>query len=352
MSSFWNTLPQPFVGSAPMDGVTDNAYREILSKYSSPDVIFTEFVNVEGLCHNADQLLRTLLFTKKQRPVVAQVYGKTPDSFRQAATLVCELGFDGIDINMGCPSKNVASGGSGAGLIKTPNLAMKIIQAVRQGVDDWANGASCKDCADFSDEFCQLVTKQSLLDSEVTERKKIPVSVKTRIGTSEPEIDGWISPLLETKPVALSIHGRTTKQAYKGQANWEVIEQISQLARANNSPTLIIGNGDIQSRSRGVELAKKYQLAGVLIGRAMQGNPYVFSGNQLQNSNFPKIALEHAQLFEKYFSHLPKYSFLPMRKHLAWYIKGVPEAKLVRQELVRANSSHEVEQIFTNFHLI
>ena len=84
----------------------------------------------------------------------------------------------------------------------------------------------------------------------------------------------------------------------------------------------------------------------------MQGNPYVFSGNQLQNSNFPKIALEHAQLFEKYFSHLPKYSFLPMRKHLAWYIKGVPEAKLVRQELVRANSSHEVEQIFTNFHLI
>lgn len=352
MTSFWKTLPQPFVGSAPMDGVTDHAFREILAEFSAPDVIFTEFVNVEGLCHNADQLLKTLLYSRKQRPIVAQVYGKTPESFRQVAILVCELGFDGIDINMGCPSKNVTSGGSGAGLIQTPDLAVEIIEAVRQGVDDWANGANCTNCPDFSKEFCQLVTKQSLIDQKNSDRKKIPVSVKTRIGTSEPEIDSWILRLLETKPDALSIHGRTTKQAYKGQANWEVIGKIAQLAKNTGSPTLIIGNGDIQSRTQGEELAKKYSLAGVLIGRAMQGNPFVFSSDLSPEKNFPKIALKHAQLYEKYFSHLPKYSFLPMRKHLAWYIKGVPEAKLVRRELVRTNSSQEVELIFINFHLI
>lgn len=352
MTSFWKTLPQPFVGSAPMDGVTDHPFREILAEFSAPEVFFTEFVNVEGLCHNADQLLKTLLYSQKQRPIVAQVYGKTPESFRQVAILVCELGFDGIDINMGCPSKNVALGGSGAGLIKTPDLAVKIIEEVRQGINDWVNGANCSSCSNFSNEFCQLVAKQSLLDQKNLDRKKIPVSVKTRIGTSEAEIESWISRLLEAQPDALSIHGRTTKQAYKGQANWEVIGKIAQLANTINSPTLIIGNGDIQSRTQGEKLAKKYNLAGVLIGRAMQGNPFVFSSDQAQEKNFPKIALKHAQLYETYFSHLPMYSFLPMRKHLAWYIKGVPGAKLVRQELVRTNSGQEVEQILINFQLI
>ncbi len=359
MKNFWHQLSQPFVGLAPMDGVTDHPFRQMVCKYSSPDVVFAEFVNVEGLCHGAQRLLRPFIYHNSQRPIVAQLYGKTSDSFRQAALLVAYLGFDGVDINMGCPSKSVASGGSGAGLIQTPNLALEILDVVKKGAQDWFNGKNLEDCQDFDSDFMSHAKelRQTIglkPAEELEQRELLPVSVKTRLGYEQPELEDWLKVILEAEPVALTIHGRTLKQAYRGQADWEVIGQLAEYAHQVKSTTLIVGNGDIESRKQAQQQAKKYHLDGVLIGRAAQGNPFVF--NQDSSTVTPKklaqVALEHAQLFEQTFSQQEKYTFLPMRKHLAWYIRGVPQAKQIRQQLVRVNSSSEVKKILTDYQLL
>jgi tRNA-dihydrouridine synthase len=369
MENFWQQLkqtqPQSIVGLAPMDGITDQPFRFITQKYGQPDVIFTEFVNVEGLCHNAERLLEPLLYDVSQRPIVAQIYGKTPDSFRQAAILVCQLGFDGIDLNMGCPSKSVAGGGSGAALIKTPQLATAIIQATQQGIQEWLNGATCADCSDFSAEFCKLVElrRQTVglpLMTELKTRTEIPLSVKTRTGFDQPSIDSWLSTILATQPEALILHGRTYKQSFRGPADWSLISQAAELVRQLSPETIFLGNGDVKNRADGEAKARQHQLDGVLIGRAVRGNPWVFTTtNPLLTLTEPQrfqkmaqLALEHAQVFEQTFSQREKFSFLPMRKHLAWHMSGFPGAKQLRQQLVRANSSQEVAQIFKQFDLL
>jgi tRNA-dihydrouridine synthase len=144
-SSLWKTLPQPIIGLAPMDGVTDPAFRYIVATYGKPDVVFTEFTNVHDICSGRLKTLDSLRYSEVERPVIAQIYGKDPALFYQAAHVVCELGFDGLDINMGCPSKNVASSGSGAGLIRTPNLALELMERARKGIQDWADGQTLKD---------------------------------------------------------------------------------------------------------------------------------------------------------------------------------------------------------------
>lgn len=364
MSNFWGNLPKPFVGLAPMDGISDQPFRQIVQKYGNPDVIFTEFVNVEGLCHSIKRLLLPLWFDPAQHPIVAQVYGKTPEHFRQCAVLVCYLGFDGVDVNMGCPSKNVAGGGAGAGLIKNPKLAVEIIDAVKQGVQDWANGADLADCPDFSDKFIKAVKelrqKSNVSQTESQKRQPLPVSVKTRLGYEKSEVESWIPIILETQPAVLTIHGRTYEQGFSGLADWDLIGQTADIAKKLNSKTLIVGNGDVKDYQHGVRLAKKYDLAGVLIGRAAQGNPFVFAkdasfsklSSQKRAKKLAKVALEHAQLYEQTFSQEEKYGFFPMRKHLAWYIKGLARAKEVRRQLVRTYSSQEVEQIFHQFSLL
>jgi tRNA-dihydrouridine synthase len=371
MNNFWQDLKQQLkralVGLAPMDGITDQPFRHIVKKYGQPDVIYTEFVNVEGLCHNAEALLRPLLYDNSQRPIVAQIYGKTPNSFRQAAILVCQLGFDGIDLNMGCPSKSVAGGGAGAALIKNPKLAQAIIRATQQGVQDWVDGKNCSDCPDFSDSFCELVEKQRQaldLDAAVQfeNRQALPVSIKTRLGYDQPVIQEWLPFLLGEQPAAVAIHGRTLKQGYSGQANWEQIGQAAQLAKEQRPDTLILGNGDVTSFNQAQEIARIYKVDGVLMGRAAQGNPFVFAQeNPLENldkheqaKTLAKVALEHAQFYEETFcsNEQDECFFLPMRKHLAWYVKGIPHAKEIRQRLVQTSSSQAVAQILQSFSLL
>ena len=138
--SFWQSLTRPIIGMAPMDGVTDATFRHTVAMHGKPDVSFTEFTHVHDVCRGPEFLLDSLIYHEAERPIVAQLYGKEPDLFYQAAHAVCELGFDGLDINMGCPSRSVASSGSGAGLIRTPDVAQAIMQAARQGIADWASG--------------------------------------------------------------------------------------------------------------------------------------------------------------------------------------------------------------------
>lgn len=352
-ASFWSKLKKPFMGLAPMDGVSDHPYRYIQKKYGQPDIIYTEFATVEGFCRGVTVPLKDFIFDETQRPVVAQIYGKTPQFFRETATIICQLGFDGVDINMGCPAKSVANGGAGAALINTPQLAQNIIRATQTGVQDWINGKTAADCENITTKITREVEKrQSNLPEKYQLRQAIPVSIKTRIGFDSPIIDEWLPILLDTNPAAIAIHGRTLRQGYSGKADWEEIGKAVEIAK--NTSTLIIGNGDISSRAEALEKVNKHGVDGVLIGRASFGNPWLFNKNiaEVTIHQKTKIAIEHAQLYEETFNKNEKYSFLPMRKHLGWYIKSFDRAKEIRKELMQTNSSQDVIEILTKNKLV
>ena len=353
--SVWELLSQPIIGLSPMDGVTDLPFREICQRYGHPDILFTEFSSVEGICRKAVDLLKEFRYLPTQRPIIGQIYGTTPEFFRQSAILLCELGFDGVDINMGCPAKNVAHGGAGAALIQTPALAQQIIQATQTGVSQWANGADLEACPNLTQEIKDAVG-QMRLESETIDlaRRQIPVSVKTRIGFDKIVIKDWIKTLLEMAPAAITVHGRTLRQLYSGQADWEAISLAVETVRESGQKTKVLGNGDITSRTQALSRISETKVDGVLIGRASFGNPWIFSATQVELTpeTKAKVALEHAQLYEKTYGQDKKFSFLPMRKHLSWYTHSFPQARELRSVLVRSNSSFEAEAIFKQFELL
>ncbi|MBX5451975.1 tRNA dihydrouridine synthase, partial [Thermogemmatispora sp.] len=285
--SFWETIPQPIVGLAPMDGVTDAPCRTMHGLYGRPDLVITEFTNVEGLWRGSDRIFRDFLYTPAERPVVAQIFGNNPESFYRAAHVVCELGFDGVDINMGCPAKSVASRGGGAALIRTPELAKEIIRATQRGVRDWANGQTLEDLG-MEPERIQRIRQMNEEririwgDQPRSERRLIPVSVKTRLGYDSIVIKDWVQHLLETEPFAISLHGRTLVQHYKGEANWEAIATAAEIVRQTD--TLILGNGDIHSLYEAAKRIRETGVHGVLIGRASLGNPWIFRDRERMKS--------------------------------------------------------------------
>jgi len=291
-ANFWRELPQPVIGLAPMDGVTDAAFRSIVVRQGAPDVTLTEFTNVGDICHGRHTLL-SFLYGEGERPVVAQLYGKDPDLFYQAAHVVCELGFDGLDINMGCPSKNVASSGSGAGLIRTPDLAGEIIRATRQGVLDWANGQTLRGSG-LKAARVELIASMNARQKRVAPpRRVIPVSVKTRLGYDCVIVERWISRLLDERPVVISLHGRTLEQMYRGAADWNAIAHAVQLARGTG--TLVFGNGDVQTMQDVVTRVRNTGVHGVLIGRGALGTPWFFRTKELARAqaNHTRLGLSH-----------------------------------------------------------
>lgn len=338
--NIWNKLPKGFVGLAPMDGVTDYLYRHIMMKFGKPDLLMTEFTAVEGLARNAIKLLRDFRYDDNDRPILAQVFGIDPECFYKSAIIVCELGFDGIDINMGCPAKKVSARGSGASLIDNPKLASEIIKAVKSGVEDYKNGKGIEDLG-LKQKMVTAIRDESKKHKRKN-REKIPVSVKTRIGTTKNVVDEWISFLLEHDIAAISVHGRTLKQMYSGQADWEAIGKASELCRANN--VKIVGNGDVDSLDDARDKIEKYKLNGVLIGRASFGNPWVFSGKTPTIQERIDLAIYHCKKFEEVYN---SEVFYAMRKHLGWYIKGISGAKKVRQKLMLVNGSEEVVEILS-----
>src|SRR5437879_9005447 len=201
-AGFWNTLPRPIIGLSPMDGVTDAAFRQVVAMEGAPDVTFTEFTSVGDICRGPEHLLSSLLYSEHERPVVAQLYGKDPVLFYQAAHVVCELGFDGLDINMGCPSKTVANHGGGAALIRVPETAKAIIRAAQQGVRDWANGQTLEDLEMDRERIRRIrqMNEERVRiwgDTPNIERRLIPVSVKTRLGYDSIVITDWLQELLD-----------------------------------------------------------------------------------------------------------------------------------------------------------
>lgn len=346
---FWQSLKTPILGLSPMDGVTDAPFRAIMARYGKPDLMMTEFTSVEGICAGATKTLQAFIYSPEERPVIAQLFGSTPECFYKAAFVVAELGFDGIDINMGCPAKNVASKGAGAGLILTPQRAQEIIRATQLAMKDWSEGKILEEIG-LPETIVSAVRERQKLSSRSSQlRHPLPVSVKTRIGYDQISIEEWVKYLLETHPVNISIHGRTLKQMYSGKADWDAIAKAAVII--HQTSTTVLGNGDVTNRQEALEKVKTYGVDGVLLGRAAFGNPWIFCEEvkQLDTRDRLKIALEHAQLHEQLMYTREHQVFVPMRKHLAWYCREFPNASEVRQELMKANSSHDVREIIRDY---
>ncbi len=371
-AGFWADLPRPIIGLAPMNGITDHPFRHIQKKYGRPAVLYTEFTSVTGSFTRDGRLLQDFRYDETQRPIVGQIFGRSPEHFRQMAILLCQLGFDGIDINMGCPTRSVAHSGAGAALIKTPELAQAIVAAVKTGIRDWCSGATVRDCAGVPAFIARLVEARAAelppeLRTDAPTRRSIPVSIKTRIGYDQPAVDVWIPQLLATGPAAIAIHGRTLRQAYGGRADWSEIARAAELARG--SGVLILGNGDIHARAEALGRSAECGLDGVLIGRAACGNPFVFTDAEDVSPDTEflretrclerldptdryrglRVAVEHAQLYAAAFGHLPYYFFLPMRKHLAWYAHHLPGAGGLRRDLLRVHSAEEAVAVLNRY---
>ncbi|MDD3999246.1 MAG: tRNA-dihydrouridine synthase family protein, partial [Candidatus Shapirobacteria bacterium] len=334
---------QKIVGLSPMDGITDEAFRLTQCEIAKPDLIFTEFVSAEGLAHSAVKLFDTLLFSKEERPIIGQLFGKDPDSFYLAAVILCHLGFDGIDINFGCPAKTVTQHGSGASLIDKPELASQIIKSVQKAISDFASSKVTIKDLKLKEKALKVIDRNLIYSSPLVKEGLgeivIPtISVKTRIGISTDTTDTWIPFLLSHRLDFLTLHGRTLKQGYSGLSDWDAIARAAKLTKKANTP--IFGNGDVQSRAQALEYCQKYGVDGVLIGRGAMGNPWAFNDEKPEFKEKFKAMLLHAKNFTQVF---PTRRFDPLRRHFLLYVSGHPQAKQLRGEIVKLTS---VDQLY------
>ena len=316
MQNFWQKLKKPILTLAPMADVTDCVFRQIIAKYGKPDVFWTEFVSADGLAHSKAQekLLIDLKFSENEHPIVAQIFGSNSENIKLASALCRKLGFDGIDINMGCPDKSIEKQGAGAACIKNPKLAREIIRSAKEGALD------------------------------------LPVSVKTRIGFNRNEIDTWIPELLKENISALTVHLRTRKEMSKVPAHWDLMPKIIELRNKINKNTLLIGNGDVTDIDDAKNKCKQYGCDGVMLGRAIFGNPWLFAKQKkiftpvLQKLN---VMTEHTKLFEE---KLGKHkNFVVMKKHYKAYVNGFNGAKELREKLMETENAKQVSEIIKNF---
>lgn len=303
-------LPQPFFALAPMDDVTDTVFRQIIGGCAAPDLFFTEFVNVDGLqSPGRPRLIKKLQRARAEQSLVAQIWGKNPDNYFKTAQELVEMGFAGIDINMGCPVKAVVKNGCCSALIENRPLALEIIQATQEG----AAG-------------------------------RIPVSVKTRLGFREVDLS-WHELLLKQKLNMLTIHGRTQRQMSAVPANWELIGAIRELRDKLAPETLVVGNGDVQSRAQGLALAEQYNVDGIMIGRGIFHDPFVFAEHSswLDFTPAQRIAIfaQHVKLFIETWREGERRPEL-LNKFCKIYVNHFDDAKELRERLMTAASAQEL----------
>jgi tRNA-dihydrouridine synthase len=312
MNNFWHDLPRPFFILAPMEAVTDVVFRHVVAHAARPDVFFTEFTNASSYCSPAGihSTRGRLAFTPDEHPMVAQIWGTRPEEFAHMAKGLAEMGYRGIDINMGCPDKAVVKGGAGSGLIRTPELAAELIAAAKQG--------------------------------------GLPVSVKTRLGySSTSEWRDWLTHLLKQDIANLTIHLRTRKEMSKVDAHFELIPEIKALRDEIAPQTLLTINGDIADRAHGLALAAKYGVDGLMIGRGIFHNPFAFETAPREHSREELLDLLrlHLDLFNTYSRELEPRRFEPLKRFFKIYIHGFPGASDLRERLMHTNSTEEVRAL-------
>lgn len=348
---------------APMADVTDAAFRRIIAKYGKPDVMWTEFVSADGLFMGVGKrtesaetlgeppgresldspgraaLMKDLIFSEAERPIVAQFFTARPEMMKKAAALAVELGFDGVDINMGCPDRSIEKQGAGAALIKTPKLARELIRSAKEGTEG-----------------------------------RIPVSVKTRTGFNVSQLETWIPELLAEKPAVITVHARTRKEMSKVPARWEEVKRAVEIrneiqngdekkadniVRANISSekTLIFGNGDATDLQDARKKAEETGADGIMLGRAIFGNPWLFAREgsvrsvqgtkEISTEERLRVLAEHTSLFEELLGGTKNFAI--MKKHFKAYVNGWEGAKKFRAELMEAKNAKEVEQKISSY---
>ncbi len=311
--NFWDTLQKPIIVQAPMEDVTDAAFRYVIAKYGKPQVLYTEFTSADGLAHpkGKERLMHRLVFDEIERPIVMQIFGINPENMYKAAQLAVERGFDGIDINMGCPDKNICKQGTGAALIKNPELAKQLIKETMRGAEH------------------------------------LPVTVKTRLGfTRVDEYKEWLPNILETEPAVLTVHLRTKKEMSKVPAHWELAKDLLELRNKYQPETLLFGNGDIKTPQEARTKAVETGVDGVMIGRGIYGNPWLYGNTDKLNLTLKQILdvlIEHSQKFDEF--ERPHRNFVNMRKHFKSYISGFPNSKDLFEKLMAAESAEDVKRI-------
>jgi nifR3 family TIM-barrel protein len=318
-SGFWTQFTKPIFAIAPMANVTDAVFRRMFAEVGRPDVFWTEFVSVEGLLSRGRaKLLPDLWYDEDEHPIVAQIFGGKPEQFEEVGPLIRELGFDGVDVNMGCPDRGVEKSGAGAALIKDPHRAREIIRALKRGVGD------------------------------------LPVSVKTRIGYSRDQIDEWIPALLEEDLAVLTVHLRTRAEMSDVAAHWDLAPRVVALRDRIAPQTLVLGNGDVDTLDVARENIASSGMDGVMVGRGIFGNPWFFTGRTPALREKLERMVRHTELFEaRYKSDASRgeriKNFDIMKKHFKAYVTGFDGAKELRIELMGAENAGEVKKIVEKF---
>lgn len=294
---------------SPMEDVTDTVFRQILCRIGKPDVFFTEFMNVEGYCSvGKNKVDHRIQFGEIERPIVIQLWGNVPEDFSKTVREIKELKPEGFDINMGCAVRNVLSTGGGSALIKEPELAKEIIQAVKQEAGD------------------------------------IPVSVKTRLGYSSVDTENWIGLLLNQGLDMLTVHGRIAKDSYAIPSRWDEIQKVVRMRDEISPTTLIIGNGDITSSRQGEEYVKTYGTDGYMVGRGILNNPWLFSGREdIPEEERFNVLLEHAKLFNEVWGDEKNFSVI--KKYIKAYISDFEGANELRQRLMMVTSYDDLKTV-------
>ena len=312
MTNFWHDLPRPFFILAPMEAVTDVVFRHVVAKAGAPDVFFTEFVNAASYFSEKGRpsTRSRLAFTEDEQPMVAQIWGNNPEYFAFMARGLAEQGFAGIDINMGCPAKDVVKTGAGSGLIRTPEVAAELIAAAKSS--------------------------------------SLPVSVKTRLGDiAIDEWKDWLSHILKQDVVNLTIHLRTRKEMSKVPAHYELIQEIKALRDEIAPHTLLSINGDIRDRAHGEELAAAYGVDGVMIGRGIFMNPYAFSPDVREHSREELLGLLSYQLdlFDQYSEELGPRPYDPLKRFFKIFVREFDGAAELRDQLMHTKTTDEARAL-------
>lgn len=322
MSNFWNELSAPFFALAPMEDVTDTSFREVVAGLADPRflrILYTEFTSVDGMNHPKGKIRvgerlvvseeERKLLTDKNIRLVAQIWGKKPELFYKIAKeITAEHAFDGIDINMGCPVKNIVKNGCCSALIDQPELAKEIILATKEGTD-------------------------------------LPVSVKTRTGIRAHQTEQWISEVMSTRPAAVVLHGRTQKQQSDGLADWKEIEKGARIRDLINPGTKFLGNGDVMSVEQGEALCREHGLDGVMIGRGIFHNPWFFNPSHPMPAKVEKLRQLrlHTAIFERNWGNQKNLNIL--KRFYKIYTNDFEGASKVRAQLMEASSYEEVYRI-------
>jgi nifR3 family TIM-barrel protein len=325
--TFWDKLAKPFFVLAPMADVTDPAYRKLIALTAKPDVMWTEFVSADGLYHTREPkrgftkppyqdegnpLMRDLLYSEAERPIIAQIFSGKPEMIAYATALAEKLGFDGVDLNMGCPVGPVVKQGAGSALIQKPALAVELIRAAKAATT-------------------------------------LPVSVKTRVGYNSENLEEWLPILLTEEPAAITLHLRTKKEMSAVPANWGYMKKAVEIRERLGSKVLLIGNGDVKSIEEARAKVLETGCDGVMLGRAIFGNPWLFSGRTSEEVPVAEKLAALAQLARNFEELRPPKHFAILKKHFKAFVSGFDGASDLRAKLMEAENASELSSIILKF---